>query len=266
MNAYPELTGLCAQLNLRSLVDSFSERHRQALERSLSHTEFLTLLLQDELGRRQQKRLATRLKHALLRHEKTIESFDASVLHGQKALLHELATAGFVRAAAPVLIVGAAGTGKTHLAHAMGHQALRQGFEVLALSQAQLETRLGQARAQGTRSKLIRAISKVDLLIIDDLGLKPLRTPSDEDLHEIIDERYERRATLVTSNLDVSEWHQAFPSNQLIAVATIDRLRHRAYQLTLEGKSWRTPRPPEATTNAAQKSAKTEPKNTQKTA
>ena len=242
MNAYPELTGLCAQLNLRALVDSLAERNRQALEGSLSHIEFLMLLLQDELGRRQQKRLTTRLKHAQLRHEKTLESFDASVLLGQKPLLHELATARFVREAAPVLIVGAAGTGKTHLAHALGHQALRQGFEVLALSQAQLETRLGQARASGTRAKAMRAISKVDLLLIDDFGLKPLRTPSDEDLHEIIDERYERKATMVTSNLDVSEWSQAFASNQLIAVATIDRLRHRAYQLTLEGKSWRTPR------------------------
>ena len=120
------------------------------------------------------------------------------MLLGQKALLHELATASFVREAAPVLIVGAAGTGKTHLAHALGY--------------------------------------------LDDFGLKPLRTPSDEDLHEIIDERYEREATMVTSNLDVSEWSQAFASNQLIAVATIDRLRNRAYTLTLKGKSWRTPR------------------------
>ena len=266
MNVYPELTGLCAKLNLRALVDTFGERHRQALEGSLSHPEFLMLLLQDELGRRQQKRLATRLKQAQLRHEKTIESFDASVLHGQKMLLHELATARFVTEAAPVLIVGAAGTGKTHLAHAIGHQALRQGFEVLALSQAQLETRLGQARAQGTRAKLIRAIAKVDLLLIDDFGLKPLRAPSDEDLHEIIDERYERKATIVTSNLDVSEWSQAFASNQLIAVATIDRLRHRAYQITLEGKSWRSPRPPETAFETSPKPPKTGPKNTAKTA
>ena len=137
---------------------------------------------------------------------------------------------------------------------------------MLALSQAQLETRLGQARAQGARAKFIRAISKVDLLIIDDLGLKPLRAPSDEDLHEIIDERYERKATLVTSNLDVSEWPQAFPSNQLIAVATIDRLRHRAYQLTLEGKSWRTPRSPDAAADTPPKSPTTEPEATGKTA
>lgn len=94
-------------------------------------------------------------------------------------------------------------------------------FDVLALSQAQLETRLGHARAQGTRAKLIRAISRVDPLLIHDLGLKPLRAPSDEDLHEIIDECYERGAT-------------------------IDGLRRRAYQLTLESKSWRAPRSSEA--------------------
>ena len=89
------------------------------------------------------------------------------------------------------------------------------------------------------------------------LDLNPLRAPSDEDLHEIIDERYERRATVVTSNLDVSEWTQAFPNNQLIAVATIDRLKHRAWQLTLEGKSWRALRTPDS---------RTEPEITAKTA
>lgn len=265
MNNFPELTGLCAKLNLRGLIDTFGERHRQALQSALSHPEFLMLLLQDELGRRQQKRLATRLKQANLRVEKTIESFDSSVLKGQKMLLNELATARFVSEAAPVLIVGAAGTGKTHLAHALGHQALRQGFEVLAVSQAQLETKLAQARAQGTRAKLIRAITRVDLLLIDDLGLKPLRAPSDEDLHEIIDERYERKATIVTSNLDVSEWRQAFPNNQLIAVATIDRLRHRAYQLTLEGPTWRAPRPPDTAIEAPSKPLKTGQKNAPKT-
>ena len=253
MNPYPELTGLCTKLSLRGLLDTFEERHRQALQSALSHVEFLTLLFQDELAKRQQTRLATRLKQAQLRVNKTLESFDSSVLRAQKALLNELATARFVTTATPVLIVGGVGTGETHLAHALGHQALRHGFEVLALSQAQLETKIAQARAQGTRAKLIRALSKVDLLLIDDFGLKPLRAPSDEDLHEIIDERYERRATIVTSNLDVSEWTQAFPNNQLIAVATVDRLKHRAWQLTLEGKSWRalraTETPPEIVEN-----------------
>jgi DNA replication protein DnaC len=265
MNAYPELTGLCAKLNLRGLLDTFGERHRQAMEGPLSHTDFLMLLLQDELGQRQQKRLAARLKRAQLRPQKTIESFDTSVLRGQVVVLHELATVRFIGEAAPVLIVGSAGTGKTHLAHALGHQALRQGYEVLALSQAQLENRIAQARAQGTRSKLIRAIAKVDLLIIDDLGLKPLRAPADEDLHEIIDERYERRATIVTSNLDVSEWPQAFASNKLIAVATIDRLKHRAYQLTINSDSRRAPRPPINAPETTENTPKTSPKDSPKT-
>ena len=98
---------------------------------------------------------------------------------------------------------------------------------------------------------------KVPLLLIDDFGLKPLKSPHDEDLHDLIDERYERGATIVTSNLDFGEWGDAFP-NKLLGAATLDRLRHNAYRLVLDGESYRSPRPyPEGLKNTVEKGGKT---------
>ena len=102
-------------------------------------------------------------------------------------------------------------------------------------------TKLNAARATDTYERQFNQITKVGLLIVDDFGLKPLRPPQDEDLHDIVSERYERRSTIVTSNLDLNEWAEAFP-NKLLGAATIDRLRHGAYKVVLEGKSYRSPR------------------------
>ncbi|MFD3397277.1 ATP-binding protein, partial [Alteromonas macleodii] len=103
---------------------------------------------------------------------------------------------------------------------------------------AKLLANLHAARATNTYEKRFQTLAKVDLLIIDDFGLKPLKSPHDEDLHDLIDERYEQKSTIITSNLDFSEWGQAFP-NKLLGAATLDRLRHNAYRLVLEGESYR---------------------------
>ena len=105
---------------------------------------------------------------------------------------------------------------------------------------------LNAARATGVYDRKLATLSRVGLLIIDDFGLKPLRAPADEDLHELIAERYEQAATIVTSNLDFEEWDQAFATNQLLASATLDRLRHNAYCLELDGPSYRDPKVPPA--------------------
>ena len=101
---------------------------------------------------------------------------------------------------------------------------------------------LNAARAIGGYDRKLAALARVPLLIIDDFGLKPLRPPADEDLHDLIAERYEQTATIVTSNLDFSEWDQAFPANRLLASASLDRLRHNAYCLMLDGQSYRAPK------------------------
>jgi DNA replication protein DnaC len=140
------------------------------------------------------------------------------------------------------LIVGPCGTGKSHLAQALGHCAVRQGTDVVFATCTQLTQSLNAARAIGTYERKLQALARVPLLIIDDFGLKPLRAPFDEDLHDLIAERYERTSTIVTSNLDFSEWDQAFATNRLLASATLDRLRHNAYCLVLDGQSYRTPK------------------------
>lgn len=137
-----------------------------------------------------------------------------------------------------MLIIGPCGTGKSHIAQAIGLCVIRQGINVLCTNQTELLQTLQTAKATGNYSKKVGALAKVTLLIIDDFGLKPLKTPQDEDLHDLIAQRYEKTTTIVTSNLALHEWQQAFP-NQLLGVATIDRLQHNAYVLILEGLSYR---------------------------
>lgn len=243
MNPIPALTPHLKQLRLSGILDSLEARNRQAIDAKLAYTEFLALLIEDEVARREQKKFATRLRRAAFRTTKTLDAFEFDRLPQlNRALVHDLATGRYIEERAPVLIVGPCGTGKSHLAQALGHAAVRQGVDVAFASCAQLTASLNAARAIGAYDRKIAALAKVPLLIIDDFGLKPLRPPADEDLHELVAERYERAATLVTSNLDLPEWDQAFPANKLLASATLDRLRHNAYCLVLDGKSYRSPR------------------------
>ena len=148
-------------------------------------------------------------------------------------------TCHFIREKRSLLLVGPCGTGKTHLAEALGFCAIKQGFDVLCTTQSQLTAQLQAARATQSYGKKLKQFTTVPLLIIDDFGLKPLKSPEDEDLHEVISQRYEQGSLIVTSNLAVCEWQQAFP-NQLLAAATLDRLQHRAEVIVLTGESYRT--------------------------
>ena len=243
MNPLPELVPYLKQLRLSGILDSLDARNRQAIDSKLAYTEFLALLVEDEVARREQKKFQLRLRRAAFRTTKTLEQFDFERLPQlNRALVHELATGRYLSDRAPVLIVGPCGTGKSHLAQALGHCAIRQGVDVVFTTCASLTASLNAARATGAYERKLAALARVPLLIIDDFGLKPLRPPADEDLHDLIAERYEQAATLVTSNLDFSEWDQAFPANRLLASATLDRLRHNAYCLVLDGHSYRAPK------------------------
>jgi len=257
MNPMPELIPMLKELRLSGVLDSLEQRNRQAIEKKLAYTDFLAMVVQDEIARRAQKRLALALRRANFRNQKTIEDFDFSFNPSiNRALVMDLATCRFIEEKVSVFIVGPCGTGKSHLAQALGHCAVRKGHNVAFTTQSAMLTRLNAARATQSYERQFNQLTKVGLLIIDDFGLKPLRPPQDEDLHDIVSERYERRPTIITSNLDLSEWGEAFP-NKLLGAATIDRLRHGAYKVLLDGKSFRSPRDvPETIKKAVWKSSK----------
>ena len=257
MNPMPQLVPMLKQLRLSGILDSLEVRNRQAIESKLAFTDFLALVIQDEVARRDQRQFAQRLRKAQVLNDKTLERFDFAASPAvNHALIADLATCRFVTEHAPVLIVGPTGTGKSHLAQALGHCALRLGHEVLFTTHSKLLGQLYAARATNAYERRLAQLIRIDLIIVDDYGLRPMRSPQDEDFHDLIAERYERASTLITSNLDFGEWGAAFP-NKLLGAATLDRLRDGAYRIVLDGESHRKPRPlPEEQKTALVKAAK----------
>ncbi len=242
-NPMPELSPYLKQLRLSGLLETLAQRNREAVEKKLTYPEFLALLIHDEAARREQKKYDMRLRRAGFRGDKTLEGFDFGfnpTIDQQQ--IQDLADARFIEEKVAVLIAGPCGTGKSHIAQAIGHCAVRRGYDVLFTTQTQLLSQIHAARATGAIERKLQTLIRVPLLIIDDFGLKPLKPGQDEDFHDLIAERYERTSTLVTSNLDFGEWGEAFP-NKLLGASTLDRLRHAAYRLVLDGKSYRSPRP-----------------------
>jgi len=255
MNPMPELIPMLKQLRLSGIMDSLESRNRQAIEEKLSHVDFLATIIQDEIARRTQKRMETALRRANFRNQKTLEEFDFTFNPNiNRSLILDLASGRFIKEKVCVFIVGPCGTGKSHIAQALGHSAIRAGYDVLFTTVSKMLSQLNAARANNGFDRQFAKFASVNLLIIDDFGLKPLKGSQDEDFHDVIAERYERKSTIVTSNLDIPEWTDAFP-NRILGAATIDRLRHGAYKVVLEGKSYRFPRT----------ASKLQPKNCQRT-
>lgn len=258
MNPSPELNAILKQLRLSGILDSLEQRNREAIDGHLAYTEFLATLLHDEVARRDQKKLGARLVRAGFAMGKTLETFNFDLLPTlNRAYIHDLATGRYLDEKVAILIAGQTGTGKSHLAQAFGHCAVRQGHDVLFVSQSDLLKRLHAARATGVYERKFQQCVRVPLLIVDDFALKPLRAPHDEDFHDLVAARYERASTILTSNLDFEEWGDAFPDNRILGAATLDRLRHGAYRLVFKGPSQRNPRPmPNSAENPVAKNSK----------
>jgi len=227
------------ELRLSGMLQSLEARAELAREQQLSPVEFLALLLEDELERRHQRTQARRQKEAGFEYLKTLADFDfAAVPTLDKALVLEMGTCAFLAAKENWLICGPTGVGKSHLATAIGYEAIRRGMKVLSFATHRLLAELLAARADGSYHKLLAKLASVELLIIDDFGLRPISAQGAEDLYELIARRYERGSILLTSNRAPSEWAEVF-GDALLASAALDRLTHHARVTVITGESYR---------------------------
>jgi DNA replication protein DnaC len=240
MNPTDDLVPVLQKRRLSGVLQSLDVRLGQAADDELSAIEFLHRLLLDEVERREAKQLQLRLSRASFEHRKSLEDFDFAFNPKlPKAKILDLATCRFLDTHTNVLLVGPAGVGKSHLAQAIGHRACRAGYPTLYVPAHEMLNTLRAARADGSwERKLVRYTSPT-LLIIDDLGLRPLVHDEPMDLYELIRQRYEHASTIITSNRDVTEWYPLF-GDALLASAAMDRLLHHSHVITLDGKSYRT--------------------------
>ena len=227
------------ELRLSGMLSSLEERAELAREQNLTPVEFLALLLDDEIERRRQHGQARREQEAGFESLKLLSQFDFGAIPTlDKSLTLEMATCRFICEKENWLVCGPTGVGKSHLATAIGYEAIKRGMSVLSFATHRLLSDLNAGRADGTLQKQMKKVCMVDLLILDDFGLRPITAQGAEDLHEIIHRRYERGSIILTSNRSPSEWGELF-GDSLLASAAIDRLTHHARITVMTGESYR---------------------------
>ena len=231
------------QLGLSGMAQAFSELEAAGEAATLSHADWLGLLLDRELTHRRDKRLATRLRYARLRQNAVVENVDYRAPRGlDRALFQKLANGAWIDAHDNLILCGPTGVGKSWLACALGHKACRDNRSVLYQRVPKLFADLALARGDGRYARILRGLAGVQLLILDDWGLEPLDAGGRHDLYQILEERYGRRSTIVTSQIPVDKWH-AVIGDPTYADAILDRLVHNAHRIDLTGDSPRRRRP-----------------------
>jgi DNA replication protein DnaC len=221
------------------LATSLDVRLQEAASHSLNHSEFLELILQDELAVRSERQIQRRTKAAAFRELKTLDQFNFSFNPSiNKQQIYELATCRFIREARDVLWMGPPGVGKSFLVQALGYQAIKSGFLVYYRSVFDVVRDFMQDEAFGGQDKVLTKYLKPDLLIVDDMGMKQLPNKSGEFLFEIIMRRYELKSTMMTSNRPLEDWGKLI-GDVPAASAILDRFLHHAALINITGKSYR---------------------------
>jgi DNA replication protein DnaC len=235
-----ELDRALRQLRLSGMATALDARLRQAQAERMAPLDLVATLVTDELVRRQDRLLERRHTHARFRDAgKTLDTFDFDFNKKlDRALLFELATGRFIAAHDDALFLGPPGTGKSHLAQALGHAAIQQGYRVRYTEAHGLLDTLAEASVDGTRRETMTELATVPFLIIDDLGMRKLPATAAEDLLELVMRRYERASTLLTSNRPVDDWGKLLGDTAAVA-ALLDRLLHHAHLLKCGPRSWR---------------------------
>jgi DNA replication protein DnaC len=238
MLTHPTLDKLNA-LSLFGMVKGFAELQASGDAAALPLAEGLGLLLDREMSYRHDKRLSARLRYARLRHQAAVEDVDYRTPRGlDRALFQKLVAGDWIDAHDNLAICGPTGIGKSWLACALGHKACRDNRSALYQRVPKLFSELALARGDGRYARLLKTLARVDLLILDDWGLEPLNADARHDLLEILEERYGRRSTIVTSQLPVLQWHEVI-GDPTYADAILDRLVHNAQRIELSGESLR---------------------------
>jgi len=235
----PDLRTTLRRLKLSRLLDTLPDRLVLARQQKMPHQDFLLLLLNDEISRRDSLAVTLRVQRARLDPAMHLEAWDPTAkVTFDRTLLNELVSLRFLDAHAHVAIVGPVGVGKTFLAHALGHMACRRGASVLAVRTDQLLKTLKHARLDNSYEAELRKVIAVDLLVLDDFAIDVLDATESRDLYEILIERYRVGSMVVTSNRGPDEWLATF-ADPVRAQSAIDRFTSNAYDLVIEGESYR---------------------------
>jgi DNA replication protein DnaC len=250
------------QLKMPGAAREFEALARQAREEKWTHEDYLHEVLTVEVASRRESAVRQRLRDARFPETKTLDQFDFAAADGiDAAQVSELARGGWLERAENVLLAGPIGTGKTHLAIALGIEAARQRKRVAFARAAELVRSLVEARDARELGRIQRRLDRVDLIILDEVGFVPFDRAAGELLFGVIATRYERRSVLVTTNLSFAEWPKVFGGDEKLTTALLDRLAHHAVVITTKGKSFRMRKrnepPAEETSMQAAKSGKT---------